>query len=511
MPTITTDVLNTKRTGQGTCGLEICEDILFKRNEDGLYGIDFFSLDQSLNMSDEEALKALGPHKRSRAPLIPDMKEPDAVRHFTRLSKKNCAIDVSSYPLGSCTMKYNPKLHEWVASLPGLMHLHPYFFKKDLQPALEIMYELQIYLREIGGFHSVSLAPSAGAQGEFAGIAMIKQALHDRNEERKTILVPKSAHGTNAATAAFFSYEVIPLEINTDGRIIMSELSRLMDKHCAGIMITNPNTMGIFESEQKAISDLVHERGGFVYGDGANLNALMGIARPGDLGIDVMHFNLHKTMTTPHGGGGPGCGAIGANSTLAPYLPVPRVIKADNSYELCLKDKSSIGRIRSFFGNFGMMIRAWTYIRSLGPNGLKAVSEHAVLNANYIKEKLKPYYHLPYKEDCLHEVVFSDQYQLKSHVSTLDIAKRLIDYGIHPPTIYFPLIVKGAMMIEPTETESIHDLDHMIEAFIAVAQEAKTNPELIKSAPHHTALSRLDETQAARYPQLIYENNKESK
>lgn len=493
------------KTGSGVKGLEVNEALIFAR-EAGVQGIDFLQKEPSLALDDEEALKVLAGFERHNEPcLLPNMREPDAVRHYTRLSKKNCAIDVSSYPLGSCTMKYNPKLHEWVARLAGFSELHPYLPLSEIQPALALCYELQNYLAEIGGFSAVSLAPSAGAQGELAGIAMITKALKERGERRTTMLVPKSAHGTNAATAGFFSYEILPLDVGADGRIIVAQVKELMNEQCAGIMITNPNTLGIFESEQALIAGIIHDRGGYVYGDGANLNAMMGIARPGDFGVDVMHFNLHKTMTTPHGGGGPGCGALGASVELAKYLPIPLVIKNDDGYGLS-HEQSSIGRIRSFLGNFGMMVRAWTYIRSLGPDGLSKVSTNAVLNANYVREKLRPYYHLPYESDCLHEAVFSDARQQESGVNTLDIAKRLIDYGLHPPTIYFPLVVKGALMIEPTETESHYDLDRMIEAFIAVAREAKENPGLLKSAPHNTALHRLDEAKAARFLVLTYED-----
>ncbi len=488
-------------------GIEINESLIFERSHKGVSGIDFYDAsDESTSICESDIFAAIGPHLRNdfSTLLLPELGEPDAVRHYTRLSKKNFAIDSNSYPLGSCTMKYNPKLHEWAGRLPGLASLHPYMSESDLQPALKIYYELQTYLAEIGGFEAVSLAPAAGAQGEFAGLAMITRALKDRGERRHKILVPKSAHGTNPATAAYFSYDVVSLDIGADGRVITSQVADLMTDDCAGIMLTNPNTLGIFESEIVTITKIVHDRGGFVYGDGANLNALMGLTRPGDWGVDVMHFNLHKTMTTPHGGGGPGCGAVGASPILAPYLPFPIAKKSGDIFQLA-QCPESIGRIRSFFSNFGMIVRAWTYIRSLGAQGLKTASEYAILNANYMRAKLAPHYHLPYSSDCLHEVVFSDKIQNESGVNTLDIAKRLIDYGIHPPTMYFPLVVKGALMIEPTETESIYDLDAMIEAFIAVAKEAKDDPDLVKNAPHSTALSRLDEAKAARNPVLSYQ------
>lgn len=468
-------------------------------------GIDFTNNEPSNTIKSDVINRMLDSHVRKEAPLLPEIPEPQAVRHFTRLSQKNFAIDTQSYPLGSCTMKYNPKLHEWAARLPGITALHPYFDSADtLQPALRIYWYMQNFLKEIGGFCEVSLAPSAGAHGEWAGLAMITKALQDRGEKRHKILVPNSAHGTNPATAAFFGYEVTPLNLGDDGRVILREVEQLMDDDCAGIMITNPNTLGIFETELSSISRLIHERGGFVYGDGANLNALMGITRPGDLGVDVMHFNLHKTFTTPHGGGGPGCGAIGACEALQRYLPKPIVILDNGVFKVLDDMPSSIGRIRTFFGNFGLLVRAYVYIKSLGKDGLKRASELAVLNANYIKAKLKPFYHLPYDVDCLHEVVFSHKKQMEHGVSALDIAKRLIDYGIHPPTMYFPLVVNGALMIEPTETESLQDLSAMIEAFQNVAKEASENPELLKKAPHTTKLRRLNEAQAARNPHLTY-------
>lgn len=489
-------------------GLEIDEEVIFARSKPGTSAIDFFHQEGSdCEILDSDVDNALGSHKRwhSDELFLPELTELDAVRHFTRLSKKNFSIDVSCYPLGSCTMKYNPKLHEWVARLPGFSSLHPYMPETVLEPALKICYELQNYLCEIAGFEKTSLAPSAGAHGEFAGVAMIHKALKARGETRRKILVPKSAHGTNPATAAFFSYEVIALDVGDDGRMIPSQIERLMDDDCAGLMVTNPNTLGIFESEQMAISRIVHDRGGYIYGDGANLNALMGITRPGDLGIDVMHFNLHKTMTTPHGGGGPGCGAVGASSRLAPFLPVPMIEENAGRYAIVDDNETSIGRIRSFFGNFGMMLRAWTYIRSLGADGLKRASQLAVLNANYVRAKLKDYYHVAYEADCLHEVVFSDKKQ--GDVTALDIAKRLLDYGVHPPTMYFPLVVKGALMVEPTETESLYDLDRMINAFVRIAHEARDTPDVVKNAPHHTALKRLDEAKAARMPVLTYQES----
>jgi len=480
---------------------ETHEPVIFERSEQGSNAIDFF--DQATNSLPDNLNNFL--RKPEDKLLLPELSEPDAVRHYTRLSRKNISIDTASYPLGSCTMKYNPKLHEWAARLPGLASLHPLMPKDYLQPALKIYWELQNYLSEIGGFYRTSLAPSAGAQGEFAGLAVISKALKQRNEKRTKILVPKSAHGTNPATAAFFSYQVIPLDVSPGGRILVGQVAELMNQDCAGIMITNPNTLGIFETDIQEVAHIVHKHGGYVYGDGANLNAMMGITRPGDWGVDVMHFNLHKTMTTPHGGGGPGCGALGACEELARFLPVPYVEKTNNKYNIIHNTHDSIGRIRSFLGHFGMIIRAWVYIKSLGSCGLRQVSELAVLNSNYLRAKLSPYYHMPYATDSLHEIVISDARQNQFNITTLDIAKRLIDYGVHPPTIYFPLVVKGAMMIEPTETESFYDLEKLAQAFIQVAHEAEHNPEILRQAPLSTDLSRLDEALAARHPVLVWQ------
>jgi glycine dehydrogenase subunit 2 len=482
-------------------GISLTEPLIFSRSSTKTTAIDFFND----KIDYEEVKKTLQNLFYNRQDLLlPELNEPQVVRHYTKLSQKNFSIDTTSYPLGSCTMKYNPKINEWVARLPGLCSLHPLMPIEVLQPALEICYQMQTWLSEIGGFVQTSLAPSAGAHGEFAGLAMISKALKERKEHRTKIMVPTSAHGTNPATAAFFGWEVLSIEINTDGRVNLSQIESLMDEKCVGIMITNPNTLGIFESDLAKISHIIHNKGGYVYGDGANLNALLGICRPGDCGVDVMHFNLHKTFTTPHGGGGPGCGALGASEKLYKYLPTPLIKKTNELYEVIDSDKDSIGRIRSFFSNFGLLVRAWTYLQSLGPDGLKQVSQRAVLNANYIRHCLKDHYHLAFQSDCLHEVVLSDKWQQDYGISALDISKRLIDYGIHPPTMYFPLIVRGALMIEPTETESLFDLDHLINAFISVAKECKENPKLVKSAPHTTALSRIDEVKAVRELRLSY-------
>ncbi|MES2503993.1 MAG: aminomethyl-transferring glycine dehydrogenase subunit GcvPB [Myxococcota bacterium] len=472
----------------GRTNFDFDEKLLFEHGSKGRCGVDL----PAMHLADDEVRQMLGEHERllPNEPLLPECSEPEINRHYTRLSRWNFSIDTNSYPLGSCTMKYNPRINEWAGRLPGFSQLHPYLPKWRLKNAFYLMSELEKYLGEIGGFSGVSLQPAAGAHGEFAGVMMIDKALKARGESRTKMLVPHSAHGTNPASAAFFGYEIVTLESGADGLINLEELKSKMDNQCAGIMITNPNTLGLFEKNISEICQVVHEHGGFVYGDGANLNALMGIVRPGDCGIDVMHFNLHKTFTTPHGGGGPGCGAVGVCEELKKFLPEA--------------GEQSIGRIRSFYGNFGMMVRAFTYMREMGPDGLKKASEMAVLNANYVKALLRPYLHLPYETDCLHEVVFTDKKQSAQNISTLDIAKGLIDKGIHPPTVYFPLVVSGAMMIEPTETESKEDLDRLCEAFIEVLHEDSAK---LKISPTHTALGRLNEAKAARNPILVFEHD----
>lgn len=483
----------------GNKGIELDEPIIFARNQKNMNAVEFF--DASFDA--REAKNILGNlyYDRNNDLAFPEVSEQEAVRHFTRLSQKNFCGDVMSYPLGSCSMKYNPKINEWAARLSQFTSLHPLMPEQTLQHGLKVCYEMQKWLSQIAGFVNTSLAPSAGAHGEFAGLCMMAKALKVRGEKRTTIMVPSSAHGTNPATAAFFGWRVITIPINDKGRINVSLVKETMNEDCVGIMITNPNTLGIFESEHQDIADIVHNKGGFVYGDGANLNALLGIVRPGDIGVDVMHFNLHKTFTTPHGGGGPGCGAVGASKLLAQFLPSP-LINFQNGNYFVDNNPSSIGRIRSYFNNFGLLVRAWVYLKTIGHDGLKNVSQKAVINANYLRHKLKDYYHLPYENDCLHEVVLSDKWQQEYGVSALDISKRLIDYGVHPPTMYFPLVVKGALMIEPTETESFYDLDYLANALIKVAMEAKENPSLVKNAPHNTRLARIDEVKAAREPKL---------
>lgn len=491
----------------GRQNFDFSESLIFERGSEGRTGVD---LPEGLSFTEAQCQALLGEeYRQSDALQLPQCSEPEVCRHYTRLSRWNFSIDTGSYPLGSCTMKYNPKINEWAGRLPGFAALHPYTPTKDIQGALAIMWDLQQWLCEIAGFEGVTLQPSAGAHGEFVGVLMIHEALKARGEKRKKMLVPESAHGTNPATAAFLGYAIETIAADADGTVSLEEVARKMDKDTAGIMVTNPNTLGIFEKNISQICHIVHDNGGFVYGDGANLNALLGIARPGDFGIDVMHFNLHKTFTTPHGGGGPGCGAVGASAALSAFLPTPLVKQTPHGYDWDTDRPQSIGRVRSFYGNFGMMVRAWTYIREMGQQGLKEASERAVLNANYVRAKLKEAYHLPITTDSLHEVVFNDRLQKERGVSTMDIAKRLIDYGVHPPTVYFPLVVSGALMIEPTETESKGELDAMCEAFLAVAKEAQENPALVQSAPHHTALRRLNEAQAARQPVLRWQKKEQ--
>ena len=436
---------------------------------------------------------------------FPELGELETLRHFTRLSQRNFAIESQFYPLGSCTMKYNPKINEVVARFPGFAQVHPLAPGDLLQGALALLFELERMLAEISGMEHVSLQPSAGAQGELTGLMMIRACLTERGNSRRKIIVPDTAHGTNPASSNLCGYEVVQISSNEHGVIDTAMVESAMDQDVAAVMITNPNTLGLFETHIEAIAEVVHSRGGMVYLDGANLNALMGIAKPGHMGVDVLHMNLHKTFSTPHGGGGPGAGPVAVRSHLADYLPVPRIVKAGDRFELNEDFEKSIGRVRSFFGNFGVLVRAYAYVLALGGDGLEDVSRMALLNANYIRKKLEKTYQLAYNEPCMHECIFTDRVQQRNGVSTLDIAKRLLDYGYHPPTIYFPLVVSGAFMIEPTETETIETLDGFIEAMVAIAQEAKNDPALVKSAPHTTPVKRLDEARAARKPVLRWE------
>jgi glycine dehydrogenase subunit 2 len=461
---------------------------------------------------------------------MPELTEFEVVRHFTRISQRNMCIDTVMYPLGSCTMKYNPKIHEEAARLPGFAAAHPLQRETDSQGALRLMYELQNYLAELSGFDAVSLQPAAGAQGELTGILVFRAYHRDRDDTQRTeILVPDSAHGTNPATAAMVGFKVVEVKSDRRGNVDLDDLKRKLSPRTAGLMLTNPNTVGLFEEQIQEVSRLVHAAGGLMYGDGANFNAILGIVRPREVGFDFMHYNLHKTFTTPHGGGGPGSGAVGCTAELAPFLPGPRVrlsqqspvanqqqagenskLKTQNSkltYEFFTPEKS-IGRMKAFWGNFGMLVRAWTYIRTLGAAGLREVSETAVLNANYVRARLQGTYPPAYDRICMHEVVLKGQLAEAPAARTLDIAKRLIDYNFHPPTIYFPLIVPEALMIEPTETESKQNLDRFIETMLKIADEAREDIEILHQAPTTTPVRRLDEVRAARQPILSYDRAK---
>jgi len=436
---------------------------------------------------------------------FPELSEMSVVRHFTHLSQFNYSIDSGFYPLGSCTMKYNPRVNEEAARLPGFAFTHPRQPDETIQGNLLLMYELQEWLKEISGLAAISLQPAAGAHGELTGVLIIRAYHRSRGDTQRTrIIIPDSAHGTNPASSVMSGFEVVNVRTDASGNIDLDGLRELCDDHLAGLMLTNPNTLGLFEQNILQVAEMVHHAGGLVYGDGANLNALLGIARPGDLGIDVMHFNLHKTFSTPHGGGGPGSGPVGVSQALVDFLPgpIPAMIEEGDEenaplYGLVIP-KRSIGRVKSFYGHFGMFVRAFTYIAMHGADGLRKVGENAVLNANYLLARLQGTYHLPYPRRCMHECVFEGQWPDAPEIHALDIAKRLMDYNFHPPTNYFPLIVHEALMIEPTETESKETLDAFAEALIKISEEAHSNPELLKDAPHQTPVSRLDEVKAAR-------------
>jgi glycine dehydrogenase subunit 2 len=465
---------------------------------------------------------------------LPEISEIELVRHYVRLSQLNWGVDVGFYPLGSCTMKYNPKVNEVACRLPGFANSHPLTDSHAVQGSLILIYELQEFLKEIGGFAGVSLQPSAGAHGELTGILMMRKYLMERGEDHRTVvLVPDSAHGTNPATTTMSGLQVVELASDDRGNVDTDDLRAHIAKHgdkLVGLMLTNPNTLGLFDEHTMEMCSLVHQAGGLVYGDGANLNAIMGIVKPGDLGFDVMHFNLHKTFSTPHGGGGPGSGPVGCSQALVPYLPGPiaALCECDDDCECggaceyhdhehddegpatcvhLVMPEHSIGRVKAFYGNFGVLVRAYTYIRMLGAEGLRAVSEHAVLNANYLQARLKGIYPIPHGDRiCMHEFVAQGRIEGAPDVHTLDIAKRLMDYGhAHPPTIYFPLIVPEALMMEPTETETKETLDQFVDDLTQIAEEARTNPDLLHNAPHRTPVRRLDEVRAARDPILRWE------
>lgn len=442
---------------------------------------------------------------RKTAPALPELSEPALMRHYTRLSERNYGLDAGFYPLGSCTMKYNPKINEDVARLPGFSHIHPYQPEESVQGAMEMMYDLQSSLKEITGMHEVSLQTAAGAHGEWTALMMIR-AYHESNGDyhRTKVIVPDSAHGTNPASVTVAGLESVTVKTNERGLVDLEDLKRVVGDDTAAFMLTNPNTLGLFETEIVDMAEVVHEAGGKLYYDGANLNAIMGYTRPGDMGFDAVHLNLHKTFTGPHGGGGPGSGPVGVSKELEPFLPKPLLVKKEDYYTFDYDRPQSIGRIKPYYGNFAINLRAYTYIRTMGAEGLKKVSEYAVLNANYMMRQLEKEYTLPYTQHCKHEFVLSGKTQKKLGVRTLDIAKRLLDYGYHPPTIYFPLNVEEGMMVEPTETESKETLDEFIEAMLMIAKEVREDPEIVQEAPHHTVVKRMDETTAARKPILRY-------
>jgi glycine dehydrogenase subunit 2 len=477
----------------GATGLVLNEPLLWEKESKGRRGMSLPKRDVTSVPLPDELLGTL--------PEFPELSEVDVVRHYTRLSQWNFGVDTGMYPLGSCTMKYNPKVNEKLAGLPGFARAHPLLPDHLCQGALALMFELERLLAEITGMDAVSLQPAAGAQGELTGMLIIHACHKSRKSQRSKIIVPDTAHGTNPASAAICGYRPVKVKSNEQGVLAPESIAEFMDEETAGIMVTNPNTLGLFEEHISEISRIVHDKGGLVYCDGANMNALMGIVDMGKTGVDVLHLNLHKTFSGPHGGGGPGSGPVCVTKDLERFLPVPRVLEQDGKYLLSEDFPATIGKVHAFYGSFGVLVRAYSYILSMGPD-LKTASQLAVLNANYIKERLRGTLHLAYDRPCMHECVFSDKLQRAHKVTTLDMVKRLMDYGFHPPTIYFPLVVEGAIMIEPTETESKENVDLFIEAMKAVAEEAAQNPELLRSAPTRCKVRRLDETSAARNPCL---------
>ncbi|HJT89089.1 MAG TPA: aminomethyl-transferring glycine dehydrogenase subunit GcvPB [Bryobacteraceae bacterium] len=475
------------------------EPLLFERSSPGKAAYQLPELD----VPAVDAARALGAENvRAQIEDFPEVSEVEAIRHFTRLSTWNYAIDHGMYPLGSCTMKYNPRINELVARLEGLAWTHPYQPEALAQGSLEILARLEAALAEITGMDAVTLQPAAGAHGELTGILLIRALLEKRGNPRKKILVPDSAHGTNPATAVIAGYAVEPVPSSAAGELDLGTLERLADADVAALMVTNPNTLGVFEENIIQASELLHGKGALLYMDGANMNALLGIARPGDFGVDALHLNLHKTFSTPHGGGGPGAGPVAVKKALEPFLPAPRLKRSGKKWAWDYRRPLSIGRVRAFYGNFGVLVRALAYILAHGGPGLRNVALDAVLNAVYIRKRLEPYFDLPYTAPNMHEVVFSDERQAKRGVRTGELAKRLIDYGFHPYTVSFPLIVHGALMIEPTETEGKRELDQFIDAMIAIAGEVETDPQMVKNAPYGTRTARVDEVTAARKPVL---------
>ncbi|WP_100373455.1 aminomethyl-transferring glycine dehydrogenase subunit GcvPB [Bacillus sp. FJAT-45037] len=479
------------------------QPLVFELSKEGRIGHSLPELDIPT-----EPLEDLLPSEfiRENSAELPEVSELQLMRHYTALSKRNHGVDSGFYPLGSCTMKYNPKINEDVARFPGLAYVHPHQPHEQVQGSLELMYELQTSLAEITGMDEVTLQPAAGAHGEWTGLMMIR-AFHESNGDtnRTKVVVPDSAHGTNPASATVAGFDSVTVRTNEEGLVDLEHLREVVGSDTAALMLTNPNTLGLFETYIEEMASIIHKAGGKLYYDGANSNAILGIARPGDMGFDVVHLNLHKTFTGPHGGGGPGSGPVGVKKDLIPYLPKPVLVKIGDMYQFDNDRPKSIGRVKPYYGNYGINVRAYTYIRTMGPIGLRQVSEYAVLNANYMMRRLEPHFDLPYTQHCKHEFVISGRKQKKLGVRTLDMAKRLLDFGYHPPTIYFPLNVEECMMFEPTETESKETLDEFCDAMIQIAKEVEENPEIVQEAPHHTVISRLDETTAARKPILRYQ------
>ncbi|MFD1066231.1 aminomethyl-transferring glycine dehydrogenase subunit GcvPB [Oceanobacillus locisalsi] len=478
--------------------------LLFERGKAGRTSYSLPELEiEAFNLEEELEDRYI----RKEPPKLPEVSELDIIRHYTGLASRNYGVDSGFYPLGSCTMKYNPKINEDIARLEGFSHIHPYQDPSTVQGALEMLYDLQESLKEITGMHEVSLQSSAGAQGEWTALMMIR-AFHEANgdDHRTKVIVPDSAHGTNPASAAVAGFEAVTVKSNAEGLVDLDDLRRVTGDDTAALMLTNPNTLGLFEKDILEMAEIIHGAGGKLYYDGANLNAIMGYVRPGDMGFDAVHLNLHKTFTGPHGGGGPGSGPVGVSKELAAYLPKPLIIKEQDTFRFDYDMPQSIGRVKPFYGNFGINLRAYTYIRTMGAEGLKKVSEYAVLNANYLMRKLEKVFQLPYPQHCKHEFVLSGSIQKKLGVRTLDMAKRLLDFDVHPPTIYFPLNVEEGMMVEPTETESKETLDSFVDIMTRIAKEAEEEPEIVQEAPHHTIVKRMDEATAARKPILRYEN-----
>jgi glycine dehydrogenase subunit 2 len=483
------------------------EGLIFEKSAPGKRGMELPPLDVPA-VDVKELLGA--EYLRDSVEGLPEVSEIEVIRHFTRISTWNYAIDLGMYPLGSCTMKYNPRVNEFIARLDGIATEHPYQPQELSQGCLKILSALEQCLCEITGMDAATLQPAAGAQGELTGLLMIRAYLAGKGNPRKKVLIPDSAHGTNPATAVIAGYEVENICSDSRGQLDFEHLQSLITDDVAALMVTNPSTLGTFEPRIAEVAELVHARGALLYMDGANMNALAGVARPGDFGVDVMHLNLHKTFSTPHGGGGPGAGPVLVKKFLAPYLPIPVLVEKEGRLSLDLNRAQSIGRVRAFVGNFGVLVRALAYTLAYGA-GIRQATEDAVVNANYIRKKLEDVFELPYNSPSLHEVVFSDARQKKHGVNTMDIAKRLIDYGFHPYTTAFPLIVSGALMIEPTESESKEECDLFIDAMRSIAEEAATQPELVKTAPHTTRVGRLDETAAARRPVLRWKPHQPAK